>query len=82
MSSHFRHTIRFHGSTNPQGRYQLQISEIGSNGYARCKAQWNFPTLKTLILFLKKYFPHSEALISNDVQAVLGFDTVPSMAGI
>ena len=81
MSSHFRHTIRFHGSTRPQGRYQLQISEIGSNGHPRCKAQWNFPTLKTLVLFLKKYFPHSEALISNDAHIGLGFDTALSMVG-
>lgn len=82
MSSYFRHTIRFHGSTHPQGRYQLQISEIGSNGYPRCKAQWNFPTLKTLGIFLKKYFPNSEALISNDGQTVLGFDAALSMVGI
>ena len=81
MSSHFRHTIRFHGSTRPQGRYQLQISEIGSNGHPRCKAQWNFPTLKTLVLFLKKYFSHSEALISNDAHTGLGFDTALSMVG-
>ena len=81
MSSHFRHTIRFHGSTRPQGRYQLQISEIGSNGCPRCKVQWNFPTLKTLVLFLKKYFPNSEALISNNAQATLGFDTALSMVG-
>jgi hypothetical protein len=82
MSSQFRHTIRFHGSTHPQGRYQLQISEIDSTGCSRCKAQWNFPTLKTLVIFLKKYFPHSEALISNNAQAVLGFDTALSMVGI
>ena len=81
MSSHFRHTIRFHGSTRPQGRYQLQISEIDSNGCPRCKVQWNFPTLKTLVLFLKKYFPNSEALISNNAQATLGFDTALSMVG-
>jgi len=82
MSSHFRHTIRFHGSTHPQGRYQLQISEIDRNGCPRCKAQWNFPTLKTLVLFLKKYFPNSEALISNKAQATLGFDTALSIVGI
>ena len=81
MSSHFCHTIRFHGNTRPQGRYQLQISEIGSNGHPRCKAQWNFPTLKTLVLFLKKYFPYSEALISNDAHTGLGFDTALSMVG-
>ncbi len=82
MSSQFRHTIRFHGSTHPQGRYQLQISEIDSKGYPRCKAQWNFPTLKTLAIFLKKYFPNSEAVIFNDGQAVLGFDTALAMTGI
>lgn len=82
MISHFRHTIRFHGSTHPQGRYQLQISEIDSNGCPRFKVQWNFPTLKTLVLFLKKYFPNSQALISNNVQVTLGFDTALSMVGI
>jgi len=83
MSSQiFRHTIRFHGSTHPQGRYQLQISEIGSNGYPRCKAQWNFSTLRNLVIFLKKYFPNSEALSHNNARAGLGFDTILAMVGI
>jgi len=30
----------------------------------------------------KKYFPNSEALISNKAQATLGFDTALSMVGI
>jgi hypothetical protein len=82
MSSHFRYTIQFHGSTHPQGRYQLQICEIDSKGHPRRKVQWNFSTLRNLVVFLKKYFPNSEAFTHNEPQAGLGFDTVLAMVGI
>ena len=58
----FRHTIRFRGSAHPKGRYQLQISEVGSNGQLRYRAQWDFSTLRQVQAFLNKYFPTSQAL--------------------
>jgi hypothetical protein len=59
---HYCHTIRFHGSTHPRSRYQLQISEISHTGQLCYRAQWDFPTLKNLVIFLKQYFPNSQAL--------------------
>ncbi|MBF2025758.1 MAG: hypothetical protein IGS48_03200 [Oscillatoriales cyanobacterium C42_A2020_001] len=74
------HTIRFRGSTHPQGRYQLQISEIGNNGQPQYRAQWDFPTLKNLTAFLKKYFPNSQALAPTGTQE-LAFEKVLAIAG-
>lgn len=58
------HTIRFRGSSHPQGRYQLQISELNQHGQLQYRAQWDFPTLRTLMVFLNKHFPNSQALKS------------------
>ncbi len=56
------HTIRFRGSAHPMGRYQLQISEVSWNGQPLYRAQWDFPTLRTLLTFLQRHFPDSQAL--------------------
>lgn len=77
----YRHTIRFRGSTHPQGRYQLQISEISASGQPRYRAQWDFPTLKNLLVFLKKYFPNSQALASSSEHPSLAFEQVLAVAG-
>lgn len=74
----FYHTIRFLGSAHPQGRYQLQISETKLNGQLQYRAQWDFPTLKSLMVFLNKYFPNSQALNSFNSPA-LTFDQVLSV---
>lgn len=74
------HTIRFRGSAHPQGRYQLQISEIGNNGQPQYRAQWDFSTLRNLSAFLKKYFPNSQALTPTGNQE-LAFETVLAIAG-
>lgn len=73
------HTIRFRGSSHPQGRYQLQILEVGVNGHLQYRAQWDFATLKTLRTFLKTYFPESQALSSSGYPS-LAFDNVLSIA--
>jgi len=72
------HTIRFHGSTHPQGRYQLQISEVSPDGQLQYRAQWDFPTLKTLLVFLNKYFPNSQSLNSVG-QLTWSFEQVVSV---
>jgi hypothetical protein len=74
----FYHTIRFRGSAHPQGRYQLQISESKPNGQLQYRAQWDFPTLRSVMVFLGKYFPHSQALNSFNSLA-LTFDQVVSV---
>lgn len=74
----FYHTIRFRGSAHPQGRYQLQISEVNPNGQLQYRAQWDFPTLRSLMVFLNKYFPNSQALNSFNSPA-LTFDQVLSV---
>lgn len=76
----YRHTIRFRGSSHPHGRYQLQISEISSDGQLFYRAQWDFPTLRTVVAFLKKYFPTSQTLMIMENQ-VSGFDTILSTVG-
>ncbi|EKQ68709.1 hypothetical protein OsccyDRAFT_3256 [Leptolyngbyaceae cyanobacterium JSC-12] len=73
------HTIRFRGSAHPQGRYQLQISEVGNNGQPQYRAQWDFPTLRNLLVFLKTYFPNSQALMSAENQS-LAFEQVLAIA--
>jgi hypothetical protein len=57
-------------------RYQLQIAEIGNNGQPLRRVQWDFPTLKNLVTFLKKYFPNSQALSIAGDQPCLGFNDV------
>lgn len=59
----YHHTIRFRGSTHPEGRYQLQISEVCANGQLQYRAQWNFSTLKQVLAFLAKYFPNSQPTV-------------------
>ncbi|NJP09317.1 MAG: hypothetical protein HC866_07365 [Leptolyngbyaceae cyanobacterium RU_5_1] len=76
----YRYTIRFRGGENYQCRYQLQISEVGQDGRSLYRAQWDFPTLKNLLTFLKRYFPNSQALTPTN-QLSLGFDTVLSVVG-
>jgi len=77
----YRHTIRFRGSTDPQGRYQLQISEVCANGQLQYRAQWNFSTLRQVLAFLEKYFPNSQALPYPQTRS-LSFETVLSIVGL
>jgi hypothetical protein len=76
----YRHTIRFRGSSHPQGRYQLQISEITTDGQVFYRAQWDFPTLRTVLDFLKKNFPNSQALMTLENQGT-AFDTILAAVG-
>ncbi len=76
-AQHYCHTIRFRGSSHPQGRYQLQILEVGFDGQLQYRAQWDFPTLRTLQTFLRKYFPNSRGLAPMG-QPALSFEMVLS----
>ncbi len=80
MPPTYRHTIRFRGSNYPHGRYQLQISELSADGQLFYRAQWDFPTLRTVLAFLKKYFPTSQSMSMMEHQ-VARFDTVLSTVG-
>jgi len=77
----YRHTIRFRGSSHPKGRYQLQISEIAADGQVFYRAQWDFPTLKTVVDFLKKNFPNSQALMTLESRGT-AFDSVLAAVGL
>lgn len=71
MTSHsYRHSIQFRSGAHPNAKYQLKISEINNYGQLVYRAQWDFPTLKTLLIFLKKHFPHSQALDASINQPI------------
>lgn len=71
MTSHsYRHSIRFRSGAHSDAKYQLQISELNNNGQLIYRAQWDFPTLRNLLLFLKKHFPHSQALDTSMSQPI------------
>jgi hypothetical protein len=76
----YRHTIRFRGSSHPKGRYQLQISEMMTDGQVFYRAQWDFPTLRTVTEFLKQHFPNSQALMTLENQGT-AFDAVLAAVG-
>ncbi len=76
------HMIQFRGSAHPQGRYLLQILEVGSNGKPQYRAQWKFETLRQVREFLQKYFPDSQALPPVESQPAFTFDRVLAIAGL
>ena len=79
-AQHYCHSIHFRGSTHPQGRYQLQISELCTNGELRYRAQWGFPTLRAVHAFLQKNFPNSQAIATSGNQG-LSFEFALSVVG-
>lgn len=76
MPPTYCYTIRFLGSAYPKARYQLQISEISHDGCPHYRAQWDFLTLRSVLMFLKKYFPNSYALAIPGEERSLSFEKV------
>jgi hypothetical protein len=75
----YQHQIICLNGSNPQsGKYQLQISEINSNGRLLQRARWNFRTFKGLMVFLQRHFPESE-LLHQEISQCIQFQVVKAL---